>query len=65
MRAQRLDDLRPTVMTGIERIFRVLQDHGDALAAQLAPFAGGGLEQVDAVEIEPFGRDLAVAASAP
>jgi hypothetical protein len=34
MRAQRLDDLSADAHHRVERIFRVLQDHGNAAAAQ-------------------------------
>ena len=36
MRAQRLDDLPADAHHRIERVFRILQDHGDAVAAQVA-----------------------------
>ena len=33
---------RPMLITGFERVFRILQDHGDALAPQPPALAGGG-----------------------
>jgi hypothetical protein len=56
MRAQRLGDLLAVGHDGIERIFRILQYHGDALAAQRPTFFGGNRQEVDAAEIEPVGR---------
>ena len=58
MRAQRLDDLAADAHHRVERIFRILQDHGDAVAAQRPALARRDAEQVDAVEGELAGRHL-------
>ena len=55
--AQRLDDLPADGHDRVQRVFRILQDHGYALAAQRAPLGFRGLEEVDAVEVQPFGID--------
>ena len=52
MRAQRLDDLAADGHHRVERIFRILQDHGDAITTQRPALAGRRGEQFDAVEAE-------------
>ena len=56
MRAQRLDDLAADAHHRVERIFRILQDHGDAFSAQRPAFARRRRQQIDAVEGELLGR---------
>jgi hypothetical protein len=56
--AQRLDDLPADAHDRIQRIFWVLQDHRDALAPELAELPGRGVQQVDALELQPVCRNL-------
>ena len=55
VQAQRLGDLPPDAHHRVERRARVLEDHGDAVAAQLGVPAVGPAEQLLAVEADAAG----------
>ena len=59
--AERLDNLIAYRDHRIERELRVLQDHGDAPAADAAHGALVGAQEIDAIEGELFRPDGAVA----
>ena len=50
MRPDRLDDLVADLVEGVQRRQRVLEDHRDVVAADLAQLVVGRVEQVLAVE---------------
>ncbi|KMS64599.1 hypothetical protein BVRB_018640, partial [Beta vulgaris subsp. vulgaris] len=59
MRRQRLHDLEADVEAWVEAGHRLLEDHGDVLADDLAPGAGRETEQVLALEAHLVGENLA------
>ncbi|MNF08324.1 hypothetical protein D3C80_2087190 [compost metagenome] len=57
MGTQRFHDLAADGHDRVQRIFRVLQDHGQALAAHEPPFLCRSTEKIDIAEAQHIGLD--------